>query len=353
MLPKAFRTMEDLVAEMLQWYWYRTGVEPAAEEGDVLRTLFEAVGYEMERLTAEFDRVIERAVPEGVFAAFGFARQPAQPARLTLRFSRATPAPEAILIPEGTRAQTPTGIGFRTTQDAWMPAGGTQVDVPAEAEVAGAAGNVPVGAVSEVKDALPGIEAVTNISPGTGGQDEETLEAQQARFARHIASLAKGTLMSLEAAALSARTPQGASPAAVLAVDRVRDPSIPLGEARVYVDADPSATQEILDAVMLALEEVRPAGIVVSVLPVTKVSVDVHIRLEGADASWVPSATQGVYAFFSALKVGEDVVRERLVAAIAAAARGAYAVRVLFPTNDVAIGPYERAALGTLQVEVA
>ncbi|MBW6396025.1 baseplate J/gp47 family protein [Thermus sp. SYSU G05001] len=353
MLPTTFRTMEDLVAEMLQWYWYRTGVEPAAEEGDILRTLLEAVGYEMERLTAEFDRAIEQAVPEGVFAAFGFSRLPARPARLTLRFSRATPAPEDILIPEGTRAQTPTGIGFRTTQDALIPAGGTQVDVPAEAEVPGAAGNVPAGAVSEVKDALPGVEAVTNTTPGTGGQDEETLDAQQARFARYIASLAKGTLMALEAAALSARTPQGLSPTAVLAVDRVRDPSIPLGEVRVYVDADPNPTPELLGAVGLALEDVRPAGVVVSVLSVTKVPVNVRLRLEGASPSQIPSATQSVYTLFSAMRVGEDVVRERLVAAVAAAVPEAYAVRVLSPASDVVIGPYERATLGTLQVEVA
>lgn len=346
------KAMEEAVAEMLQWYWYRTGVEPAAVEGDILRTLFEAVGYELEAITAEYDERIRQALPEGVFTAFGFARRPAQPARLTLRFSRATPAPEPISIPQGTRAQTPGGIAFRTLEEAVLPQGGTRVDVPAEAEVPGTLGNVPAGAVTELRDALPGVEAVTNLTPGAGGQDEEDLEAQKARFARYLASLARGTLPALEAAALEVRTPSGLRPAAVLAVDGALDPSIPPGRARVYVDADPAPTSELLGAVAQALEGWRPAGVVLEVLAAGRVSVDLRLRLEGGRPEHVPEATRAVLGFLAGLRIGEALVRERLVAHVAAALPGVYAVRLLTPTADVAVGTYGRVALGSLEVEV-
>ncbi|MGM8838394.1 baseplate J/gp47 family protein [Thermus sp. 93170] len=353
MIQQTFKSMEEALAEMLQWYWYRTGLDPAAEPGDILRTLFEAVAYEVEAITEEFDAAIQRAVPEGVFQAFGFERQPAQPARLVLRFSRATPAPEAIPIPAGTRAQTPGGVGFRTLQDAVLPLGATYVDVAAEAEVPGALGNVPAGAVSQVKDALPGIEAVTNPTPGTGGQDEEPLEAQKARFARYIASLAKGTLGALEVAALSAYDPASQMrPERALAVDAARDPSVPVGTVIVYVDALPAAPSTLLSAVAAACEPVRPAGVVLSVQAVAHVTVDVRVRLEGGAPQDVLPAQQAVQAVFAALGIGEDVVRERLVAAIAPAV-SAYAVRVVAPASDVAVGPYQRAVLGTVTVEVA
>jgi uncharacterized phage protein gp47/JayE len=346
-VAKAF---EEAVAEMLGWWWYRTGIEPDAVEGDTLRTLFEAVAFEVEGITTAFDRALEAAIPEAIFQAFGFERLKPAPARLTLRLSRSSPAPEDIPIPEGTRAQTPAGLGFRTLQATSLPQGQTYVDVPAECEVPGSQGNVPVGAVSVVKDAVPGIEAVTNITAGTGGVDEEPLEAAKERFARWIAAQAKGTLASIELAALGAEV-GGLRPKRAKAVDLVLDPAVPLGEVRVYVDVEGDPTP-FLPAVVQAVDSVRPAGVRVQAYAVTRVPVNVRVRLEGGQTGDIPMAQNAIYAYFEGLAIGEDVVRERLIAQVAEACPGVYAVRLIDPASDVSVGPYEVAVLGTVNVEV-
>jgi uncharacterized phage protein gp47/JayE len=348
-MESVVKPFEEAVAEMLGWWWYRTGIEPDAVEGDILRTLFEAVAFEVEGITTAFDRALEAAIPEAVFQAFGFERLKPAPARLTLRFSRSSPAPEDIPIPEGTRAQTPAGLGFRTLQLAALPRGQTYVDVPAECEVPGSQGNVPVGAVSVVKDAVPGIEAVTNITSGTGGVDEEPLEAAKERFSRWIAAQAKGTLASIELAALGVEV-EGRRPKRVKAVDLVLDPAVPLGEVRVYVDADNPSP--LLPAVVQAVDPVRPAGVRVQAYAVARVPVNVRVRLEGGQPSDIPLAQNAVYAHFEALAIGEDVVRERLIARVAEACPGVYAVRLINPASDVNVGPYEVAVPGTVTVEV-
>ncbi len=348
-MENVVKPFEEAVAEMLGWWWYRTGIEPDAVEGDILRTLFEAVAFEVEGITTAFDQALEAAIPEAVFQAFGFERLKPAPARLTLRFSRASPAPEDIPIPEGTRGQTPAGLGFRTLQPATLPRGQTYVDVPAECEVPGAQGNVPVGAVSVVKDAIPGIESVTNITAGTGGVDEEPLEAAKERFSRWLAAQAKGTLASIELAALGAEV-GGIRPKRAKAVDLVLDPAVPLGEVRVYVDADNPSP--LLPAVVQAVDPVRPAGVRVQAYAVTRVPVNVRVRLEGGQPGDIPLAQNAVYAHFEALAIGEDVVRERLIARVAEACPGVYAVRLIDPASDVGVGPYEVAVPGTVTVEV-
>jgi len=348
-MESVVKPFEEAVAEMLGWWWYRTGIEPDAVEGDILRTLFEAVAFEVEGITTAFDRALEAAIPEAIFQAFGFERLKPAPARLTLRFSRSSPAPEDIPIPEGTRGQTPAGLGFRTLQPATLPRGRTYVDVPAECEVPGAQGNVPVGAVSVVKDAVPGIEAVTNITAGTGGVDEEPLEAAKERFSRWLAAQAKGTLASIEFAALGVEV-GGQRPKRVKAVDLVLDPAVPLGEVRVYVDADNPSL--LLPAVVQAVDSVRPAGVRVQAYAATRRTVNVRVRLEGGQPSDIPLAQNAVYAHFEALAIGEDVVRERLIAQVAEACSGVYAVRLITPASDVSVGPYEVAVPGTVTVEV-
>jgi uncharacterized phage protein gp47/JayE len=342
------KPFEEAVAEMLGWWWYRTGIEPDAVEGDILRTLFEAVAFEVEGITTAFDQALEAAIPEAVFQAFGFERLKPAPARLTLRFSRSFPA-EDIPIPEGTRGQTPAGLGFRTLQAATLPRGQTYVDVPAECEVPGAQGNVPVGAVSVVKDAVPGVEAVTNITAGTGGVDEEPLEAAKERFSKWLAAQAKGTLASIELTALGVEV-GGVRPKRVKAVDLVLDPAVPLGEVRVYVDAD--SPSPLLPAVAQAVDSVRPAGVRVQAYAVTRRTVNIRVRLEGGQPSDISPAQNAVYAYFEALAIGEDVVRERLIARVAEACPGVYAVRLITPASDVSVGPYEMAVPGTVTVEV-
>lgn len=352
MPERTYKSLDEAVAEMLQWFWYATGREPAMVEGDVLRTVFEAVGFEVEDITTRFDRALEAAIPEAVFAAFGFPRLEAKKAQVTLRFSRFTPAPYEVLIPAGTRAQTASGLVFRTTQEGTIASGALNADVAAEAFGAGRTYNVPAGAITQLVDGIPGVDAVTNPTPATGGQDEETLEEQKVRFARWIAQIARGTKAALAAAALSAVGSDGARPRAALVLDGATQIGIPPGYAMVYVDGEPSLTPALRDAITAKLEEVRAAGIRVNVLPVNRVPVDVRFALEGTPATALSAALEAVRAYFDGLEVGERVSRENLLVAIHTSHPAIREVDLVQPASDVVVEATSRAVLGSLVGEV-
>ena len=96
----------------------------------------------------------------------------------------------------------------------------------------------------------------------------------------------------------------------------------------------------------------RPAGVKVQAYAITRVPVNVRVRLEGGQPSDISPAQNAVYAYFEALAIGEGVVRERLIAKVAGACPGVYAVRLITPASDVSVGPYEVAVPGTVTVEV-
>ncbi len=352
MPPLTFRSMPDAVAAMLRIYWARTGVQPDAIEGSVLRTLFEAWGYEIEQQTARFDSALDAAIPEAVFAAFGFAREPSTAASVTLRFSRASPSGQSFLVPAGTAAETLTGIRFLTTQDVTLAADTTAVNAPATAVAGGSGGNAPAGSITRLATLLPGVEAVTNPLSAFGGTDAESLDAQEARFAAHLATLAKGTAAAITAAALTVITPDGERARQAIAVDNHEDDLIPVGEVVVHAYRPGGTSITLRDAILAHLERTqRPVGVLLSVEDVTAVPVDldviVHADASGADAR----ATHATTEFFDAIAIGEDVHAAALEAAIARADASAYRVAVTIAGGTPAvIGPYERAEPGAITV---
>lgn len=352
MPTKTYKSMEEAVAEMLQWWWYATGQEPAAAPGDVLRTVFESVGLVVEDITTRFDAALESAIPEAVFVAFGFNRRQARPATTTLRFSRTLPAPREILIPQGTRARTPTGVVFATTEDAYIPEGGMQADAEARAEMPGSAGNVPAGSISLLLDVIPGVEAVTNPVPATGGEDEESLEAQKRRFALWLAQIARGTKAAIAAAALEARVGD-AYVDDVLVIDGMDSPTLPPGHVRVYVDAIPSLSPSLRAVVEANVEAVRAAGIRVQIAAAERRPVDVAFTLENTPADALPHALEAVRAYFRTLRIGQPVRTSELLVAIANSSPLVRGVRLQAPASDIGVSPYTRATLGNLAGGVA
>lgn len=76
------------------------------------------------------------------------------------------------VVPTGSLFATGSGVQFATAVEVTIVAGGT-VGANVEAVVAGASGNVPAGAITAIPVAIPGVTAVTNAAPTTGGTDTE------------------------------------------------------------------------------------------------------------------------------------------------------------------------------------
>lgn len=352
MPPLTFRSMPEAVAAMLRVYWAQTGVQPDATDGSILRTLFEAWGYEIEQQSARFDAALADAIPEAVFAAFGFDRAPSARAVTTLRFARAAPAGQNFLIPTGTRAETTTGTAFATTEDVVLAAGTTSVDALAEAIAPGAIGNAPANTITRLAVLVPGVESVTNPQTAYGGADLESLDAQQQRFAAYLATLAKGTAPALAAAALTISTPAGERASHVLVVDNYDDDTIPIGEAVVYAYRPGGTSNDLRTAILAHLELTqRPVGVLLSVEDVAPVPLALGVTVYSLSAQSAALARASVTAFFDALAIGEDVHASSIEAAIARADPSAYRVTVsIFGGTPVTVGAYERAEADAVDV---
>jgi phage-related baseplate assembly protein len=102
----------------------------------------------------------------------------------TLRFSLSSPLTTEALIPLGTLARSNDGRQFQTTQEGTIPAGGTAIDLPAEAVAPGAAYNgLIAGQINQlVSWRAPFLVAVVNMVTSSGGTDIESDEHLRARI---------------------------------------------------------------------------------------------------------------------------------------------------------------------------
>lgn len=109
-------------------------------------------------------------------------------ATTTLRFSLATVASVATIVPAGTRVSAGTDATLFLTDAALVIAvGATTGDVAATAAVAGEGANgLRAGAVSSLLDPVAGVGAVANLAVTAGGSDAESEDAYRLRLANAL-----------------------------------------------------------------------------------------------------------------------------------------------------------------------
>lgn len=126
---------------------------------------------------------------------FGFSRFPAKRAVGTVVFERNTAAGQAVLIPINSQLSTDgtAPIIVQTTTPALINEGETSVQVPVQAVIGGAQGNISANSLRRRLTSLEGINSFTNIVALTGGADAETDEQLRDRFKRTIFRSMAGT----------------------------------------------------------------------------------------------------------------------------------------------------------------
>lgn len=115
---------------------------------------------------------------------FGYSRFPAKRSTGMVLFERSTPAPETILIPLGTQLSTEgvAPVVVQTTTPALLITGDTSIQVPVQAVIGGANGNVPANSIRRRLTTFDGITSFTNPSALSGGADAEDDEQLRERF---------------------------------------------------------------------------------------------------------------------------------------------------------------------------
>jgi uncharacterized phage protein gp47/JayE len=138
-------------------------------------------------------------------ADYGVARLAAAKATGIVTFSRFTATAQAV-VPIGAQVQSFDGtqtfnVTLDTTNTAYnatlggyvLGAATASISVPVQAVTAGAGGNVAIGALNVIIQAIPGVDTVTNAAAFINGANAETDAAFRTRFVAYIASISKAT----------------------------------------------------------------------------------------------------------------------------------------------------------------
>ena len=294
--------------------------------GDPVRLFLESLAYTI----AVQNQVIDLAGRQGLVAfaqkghldhlgkIAGVTRLPATAARLSLRFSLASPLGFDVPVPIDTRATVQGGgITFTTLIEGVIKTGETYTDIPAVCTVAGAAANgLVTGQVSQLVDPLPYIVAVTNTGTAMNGADIESddrlrLRIQQAPETYTVA----GSIGAYKARVLAVSTD-------IEAVS-ITSPSPGIVDVRFLLTGGEMPDAAIIEMVRTALsaEDVRP--LTDNVLVKAPDPVPYNIRgywyLRRSDATMLASVTASVaaavekYRLWQRSEPGRDIVPSRLV----------------------------------------
>jgi uncharacterized phage protein gp47/JayE len=270
---------------------------------------------------------------------FTLAREPAVASTGIVTLSRPTTGFAALIKPyfnvDGTTNTTDGvqvitvdrvqsfGVTVDTTNTAWNAGLGgyfvatdaLSVDVPVMAIVAGSAGNVQAGTISLLTVGVPGIDSVTNAAVFSNGVDAETDDALKERFRSFIATRARATIAAVQEAISSVQ--QGLT-------DAIIENTLPTGETRIGFftvtidDGSGAPTDALINAVAVAIDQVRPIGSVFSVRAPAVIFANVNMTIDAA-AGFSKATLQGnvssaIQTFINGLGIGQKLSYTRLPA---------------------------------------
>lgn len=305
--------------------------------GSLLRAVLEAsasIGLWLQWLILQVLSMTRAATSNGTdldswVGDFALVRLPGVTANGTVTFSRYTTGLAAI-IPSGTLVRTTDAsqsfvVQADTANAAWVAsaagyqigANNASVDVPVSALVAGSAGNVQAGAVTQLASAIPGVDIVTNAAATLGGLDAESDAALRLRFVNYINSRSRATLTAVATAIASVQ--QGLR--WLIEQNVNADGSTNIGHFIVTVDdgsGTPSAA--LLTSVQEAIETVRPVGSTYAVQPPVIVGVTVSLSLEVTAGTSKPTvaaeAIQAIANYVNALPIGPTLAISRVISLV-------------------------------------
>ncbi|MFP2931894.1 baseplate J/gp47 family protein [Pyxidicoccus sp. 3LG] len=173
----------------------------------------------------------------------------------TVVFSRASPAPADIFIPEGTRLSTaePPLADFETTEDRTLHRGSLSVEAPIRARTSGPEGVVPTRGISVIHRPILGIESAANPQGTRLDGEPETDEALRARARRALETAGQGTVGALKGAL--ATLPGVREKDILLEEDPLTRPGL------VTVSVAAELTQAQAERAVDLIETTRPAGV--------------------------------------------------------------------------------------------
>lgn len=333
--------------------------------GGVARSLLESAALELDDFYQALYYGLQEAIPTAIYRGFDFELLPAVAAAGQVEFSVATAAVAEITIPLGTSLVSDLGIEYVTDAEGVIGVGETSVLVPVSATRVGSVGNTGPGTINTFVNFTTAGLSVTNPNSITGGRDVETEDERAARFIAFVASLARGTVASLQYAAESVLL---YSPTTGLLIERAERVNVEetTGHVNVWVHNGRGETSETLvDAIAEVIEGYydnaqgrfvagyRPAGMLVDVQAMNEVETDVTMSVTALAADRTAGNLAQVKATIEtiilAAEADDGLVPSRIINAVLVLpfVRGATLVS---PTEVVPVSPDTALVPGTVTV---
>jgi len=348
----AYKSLEQSLWEMLSLFRARSEINPDVEPGSILRTTFEAVGFQVEDLTYRFDTAVNEAIPEAVYEAFGFPRQLGNRAQTTVRFTRNTASTVELVIPQGYRVARLDGFEYQTLNQLVIHPGRVDGSVTVEALQEGAEGNSAVGTITRLRSSIPTLQSVTNTTPALGGRNEEDPQDQQKRFALFLAQLHRSTHPALAAYAFLSSTLAGEGVTDVRIVDRMQRRSLPPGIVQVIVDnGSGTISDDLVSVVQSQMDRHRAAGAYITAFGARAYPVDMSFEIDGAPEVQ-PLCEAAAVAYLNSLGIAEKFSYENAITALTNAHERVNEVTLLEPTGDIFLGFTDVITPGTIRARV-
>lgn len=156
---------------------------PLNRPGDPIHRFLDGVANELARISRSVQDIIVRAIYEAGFRAEGLILEEGTYATGTQQFTRVDGvATVAEVIPINTLIIGASGRSVRTLSAVTVGIGQTTITALVRAEVIGVSGNAPAGEFTSVLASLPSPYRTTNITPISGGREEESQIERFARF---------------------------------------------------------------------------------------------------------------------------------------------------------------------------
>lgn len=347
------KEMEELYREMLAEFQRLTGTAMTGESDLAVRLY--AVAAQVHALYVQSDWVTRQCFPQTATGEWldqhaqlrGVERREAAAAEGIIRFFLAAAAETGVLIPAGTVCMTAGLIRFETLEDATVPAGSLQVDVPARAVETGSGGNV--GAETVTMMALPpvGVSRCSNPQAFTGGSAAETDEELRTRVLETFRRMPNG--------ANAAFYEQGAMSFEEVAAAAVLPRSRGVGTVDVVISTRQGLPgEDLLEEVRAYFQLRREIAVDVQVKAPTPREVAVSVQVAPAQGYSMEEAKAGakaaVESWFDGTRLGQSVLRAELSGRVfSVPAVGNCTVTA--PQADVVLQPQELPRLSGVTVE--
>lgn len=240
--------------------------------GSVVMSIYESIAMELEQYYTISRENVLWGIEHGVYEAYGFSRKEARRAYgdLTVEFNTALVQP--VYIPRGSVfLSTLSGYSqrYETLQDYYAPAGSSQAVIRIYCTEAGVVGNVPPRTINYMNNTLTNIKSVYNKEAFLTGQEREPLTQVKQRFQEYIETRSRATSRAIK---------YSVSEVADVVGVHLEDLT---GYIRIYAhDMNGNLTDTMEQEIIAAIEDYRPAGIPVDVLPVVKRNISLAVEVD-------------------------------------------------------------------------